>query len=406
MLRSLIWLSFGTFAIGTEGFMIAGILPAMASDLQVSVAMAGHLVTCFALVYAISAPLTAVATASLPRKPLLAASIAAFALANLVAAIAPGYWWLMGSRALLALSAAAFTPAATGTAAMIAAPEKRGRAIAIIYSGMTIAVVVGVPAGTILAEHLGWRATFIGVAGLAVLALIGIVSQLPQVAAPPAASLGTRLAVARRPEVLSILGLTVLAIAGAFTVSTYAGALLKDVFNVSPSMIAFALFVVGIGSAAGNFFGGYAADRWNQRRFITTILVTLAVDFVAISLAATFAPDRAGLVVVVVALGIWGLFAWALPAVQQVRLVAVDPPLAAVSLSLNSSAIYLGTAAGATAGAAAIDLASVTAIGWVAALFEVAALIVFALTTRAGRRTWFRRDDIPACPGSGAQQRA
>ncbi|MBZ9937085.1 MFS transporter [Mesorhizobium sp. BR1-1-16] len=398
MLRSLIWLSLGTFAIGTEGFMIAGILPAMASDLDVSVAMAGHLVTCFALVYAISAPLTAVATASLPRKPVLAAAIAAFALANLVAAVAPGYWWLMGSRVLLALAAAAFTPAATGTAAMLAAPEKRGRAIAIIYSGMTIAVVVGVPAGTILAEHLGWRATFVGVAGLAALALLGIMTQLPRVAAPPAVSLDTRLAMARRPEVLSILGLTVLAIAGAFTVSTYAGALLKAVFGVSPSMIAFALFVVGIGSAAGNFFGGYAADRWNQRRFITAVLATLAIDFIAISLAATFAPNAAGLVVVVIALGLWGLFGWALPAVQQVRLVAVDPPLAAVSLSLNSSAIYLGTAAGATAGAAAIDLFSVTAIGWTAALFEVAALVLFALTSRADRRAWLRRDGVPACP--------
>src|SRR5690242_18604078 len=126
MFRSLVWLALGTFAIGTEGFMIAGILPAMAADLDVSVAMAGHLVTCFALVYAISAPLTAVATATLPRKRVLALAIAAFALANLLAAAAPNYAWLMASRVLLALSAAAFTPSATGTAAMIAPPEKRG----------------------------------------------------------------------------------------------------------------------------------------------------------------------------------------------------------------------------------------------------------------------------------------
>ena len=385
MLRSLAWLALGTFAIGTEGFMIAGILPAMAGDLHVSVAMAGHLVTCFALVYAVSAPLTAVATANLPRKRVLAFAIAAFALANLVAAVAPGYWWLMGSRVLLALSAAAFTPSATGTAAMLAPPEKRGRAIAVIYGGMTIAVVIGVPLGTILADHLGWRATFVGVAGLSVLALVGILTQLPRVGAPPAASLAERFALARRPEVLSILGLTVLAVGGAFSASTYAGALLKDVFGASPQVIALALFVLGIGSAAGNFFGGFAADRLNHRRFITAVLVTLVLNFVAMSLAARFAQNGAGLAVVMIALGLWGLFGWALTPVQQVRLVTVDPPLAAVSLSLNSSAFYLGTALGAAAGAAAIDFVSVTAIGWTAALFELAGLALFLMTARAGR---------------------
>ncbi len=386
MLRSLVWLSLGTFAIGTEGFMIAGILPSMASDLGVSVAMAGHLVTCFALVYAISAPLTAVATANLPRKPVLAFAILAFALANLVAAVAPGYWWLMGSRVLLALAAAAFTPSATGTAAMIAPPEKRGRAIAIIYGGMTVAVVIGVPAGTILADHLGWRATFVGVAILAVLALVGIVTQLPRVAAPPAASLAQRIALARRPEVLSILGLTVLAVGGAFAASTYAGALLKAVFGASPQIIALALLILGIGSAAGNFFGGFAADRLDHRRFIKAALLTLVLNFAAMSLAATFAPNPGGLIVVMVALGVWGLFGWALTPVQQVRLVTVDPPLAAVSLSLNSSAFYLGTALGAAAGAVAVDFASLTAIGWTAALFELAGLTLFTLTAKVGRR--------------------
>jgi predicted MFS family arabinose efflux permease len=387
MLRSLIWLALGTFAIGTEGFMIAGILPMIADDLHVSVAATGHLVTCFALVYAVAAPLLAVATANWPRKTLLTLAITAFGLANIVAGLAPDYLWLMISRVLLALAAAAFVPTATGTAATIVAPEKRGRAISIIYTGMTVSMIIGVPIGTIVAEHFGWRATFFGVAGLAALALLGILVALPRVASPASVSLAARIEMVRRPDLLVVLALTFLTLGGIFAINTYFGALMTSVFGATPEMVAGALFLAGIGGAAGNLIGGYAADRWNARRFLTAVLVTLTINFAALSVVSIFAPDRHGLVVVYIIVAIWGLAGWSFPAVQQVRLVKLAPSLAAVSLSLNSSALYFGTAAGAAIGALAIDFISITAIGWTAALFELAALILLLVTMKSPART-------------------
>jgi predicted MFS family arabinose efflux permease len=198
-LTSLISLSLGAFAIGTEGFMIAGLLPALAHDLDVGLPAAGHLVTAFSLAYAIGAPVLAVLTAGLERKRLLAVAMGGFALANVLAALAPGYAWLMGARLLLALSAASFMPAAGGYAAGLAGPERQGRALSVVIGGLTVAIIAGVPLGVLLGDALGWRATFLGVAGMAAFSLLGILSWLPRQAPGVVASLGERMALARTP---------------------------------------------------------------------------------------------------------------------------------------------------------------------------------------------------------------
>ncbi|MBB5753562.1 MFS transporter [Prosthecomicrobium pneumaticum] len=385
MLRSLIWLSLGAFALGTEAFMIAGILPAMAADLGVSIPLAGHLVTIFALTYAFGAPLMAVATAALPRKPLLVGALAAFALANLLAALSPNYALLALSRVLMALAAATFMPAASGYAALAVPPEKRGRALSIVYAGMTVAIVIGVPLGTMLAERHGWRATFVVVAGLAALALAGIAAALPKVANPPHVGLAERFAVARRPDVLRVLALTVLALAGAFSVNTYMGAYLIAGFGASGETVAAFLFLMGLGGAVGNLLGGYAADRWDRQRFLGLVLVVLIVAFLGLAVIVEVAPGTAGLAAAAALTLVWGLFGWAFPSVQQVRLVSLAPERAAITLSLNSSAIYLGTALGAAAGAFAIDIASVEAVGLIGALFEAAALFLLFATRQRVR---------------------
>lgn len=264
MYRTLIWLALGAFAIGTEGFMISGILPGMAHDLGVSIAAAGQLVTIFAFSYAVGSPLIAVATANVPRKALIIGAMAAFTLSNLAAAFAPGYAALAVARVLLALSAGTFMPASAGYASMMIAPDRRGRALSFIYSGMTIALVLGVPMGTLIAARLDWRATFIGVAALGAVALIGIITKLQRSPSPPAISLSRRLAVARRPDVLAVLLLTVLVLIGAFTVNTYFGAYLETLFKTSPQGVAFTLFVIGVAAAIGNTIGGHVADRWDR----------------------------------------------------------------------------------------------------------------------------------------------
>ena len=158
-LRCLIWLALGAFAIGTEGFMIAGLLPALARDLNVGLPAAGSLVTAFSLVYAICAPVMAVLTAGVERRRVLALAIGSFALANLLAALAPNYSSLLAARLLLALSAASFTPAATGYAATLGGGRRHGLAISIVTNGLTLAIVIGAPFGALVGQGSGWRAT-------------------------------------------------------------------------------------------------------------------------------------------------------------------------------------------------------------------------------------------------------
>ncbi|SCB49828.1 MFS transporter [Rhizobium lusitanum] len=374
MYRNLIWLALGAFAIGTEGFMISGILPGMALDLGVSIAAAGQLVTIFAFAYAVGSPLIAVATANVPRKALLIGAMTVFTLSNLAAALAPGYTALAIARVLLAVSAGTFMPASAGYASMTIAPDRRGRALSFIYSGMTIALVLGVPMGTLIAARFDWRATFIGVAALGAVALVGTIARLPRSPSPPAISLSRRLAVARRPEVLSVLLLTVLVLIGAFTVNTYFGAYLETVFRISPQGVAFTLFVIGVAAAIGNNIGGHVADRWDKRQFLILATGMMVLSFATLSLLAAFAPAVWAFSGVVGAITIWALFGWSLPAVQQVRLLVIDPHLAPVTLSLHSSAVYLGAAIGAVMGAATVQWTSLAMIGMVGAIFELFAL--------------------------------
>src|SRR5580692_8191595 len=173
------WLTLGAFAIGTEGFMIAGLLPALARDLDVGLPATGYLVTAFSLAYAIGAPVMAVLTVRLERRRLLAVAMAAFSIANLLAALAPGYAQLLAARLLLALAAASFMPAASGYAAALGGTERRGRALSMVTNGLTLAIIAGVPLGVLVSEGFGWRAIFLGVAALAALSLLGILVRLP-----------------------------------------------------------------------------------------------------------------------------------------------------------------------------------------------------------------------------------
>ena len=179
-LGSLLWLTLGVFSIGTEGFMIAGLLPALAHDLNVGLSAAGQVVTAFSLAYAVGAPVMAVLTAGLERRRLLAFAIACFSIANLLAALAPSYAGLLAARLLLALSAASFMPAASGYAAASGGLERRGRALSMVTNGLSLAIIAGVPLGLLVGQSFGWRATFLVVGGLAALSLVGILAGMPR----------------------------------------------------------------------------------------------------------------------------------------------------------------------------------------------------------------------------------
>ena len=384
-LNSLVWLALGAFAIGTEGFMIAGLLPALARDLNVGLVAAGHLVTAFSLTYAIGAPLMAVLTAGLERRRVVAVAMGGFAVANLLAALAPGYFGLLGARLLLALSAGSFMPAASGYAATLGGPERRGRALSIVTNGLTLAIIAGVPLGVLVGDRFGWRAPFVGVAGLAALSLLGILARLPRQAPGATASLVERVALAKRGDMLAVLATSVLTVAATFTVYTYIGVFLAGVAGLGAQGLALVLLGFGLASALGTRLGGSAADRLSARSTVIVGGGLALLAYVALSLGATLGPQQA-MRVLLPAILLWGLASWGLMPAQQARLVALAPSLASVSLSLNSSAIYLGSAMGAAVGALVIADGAIGRLGWVATGFSIAALVaVLASCSTSGR---------------------
>jgi predicted MFS family arabinose efflux permease len=385
-LTFLTWLTLGAFAIGTEGFMIAGLLPALARDLKVGLPAAGNLVTAFSVAYAIGAPVMAVLTAGLERRRLLAVAMAGFALGNLLAALAPGYAGLLAARLLLALSAASFMPAASGYAAAVGGPARRGRALSTVTTGLTLAIIAGVPLGVLVGRGFGWRATFFGVAGLSALSLLGILAQLPCQRPGVTAGLSERLALAKRSDILGVLVTSVLTVAGTFTVYTYLGVFIAVVAGLGPQALAPVLLGFGLTSAIGAQLSGSAADRWGARGTVIVGGALALLAYLAFSVGAALGPAQA-MFVVLPAILLWGFASWGLITAQQARLVALAPALAPVSLSMNSSAIYLGSAMGAAAGALVIATGSTERLGWVAAGFGLAALVSVLLSggSRSGR---------------------
>lgn len=373
-LGPLAWPALGAFAIGTEGFMIAGLLPTLARDLDVDLPAAGHLVTAFSLAYAIGAPVMAVLSAGLERRRLLVLAMGGFALANLLAALAPSYAALLAARLLLALFAASFMPAASGYAAALGGPERRGRALSSITTGLTVAIVAGVPLGVLVGQGFGWRATFVAVAGLAALSLLGILVRLPRQQPGPAPGLGERLALAARRDMLAVLATSVLTVAATFSIYTYLAAFIAAAAGLGAQALAPVLLGFGLASALGAQLGGGAVDRWGARRAVIAGGGIAVLAYLALSLGAALAPARA-MPIVLPAILLWGLASWGLMTAQQARLVALEPAQAPLGLSLNSSAIYLGSAMGAAAGALVVAEGATRQLGWVAALFGLAALL-------------------------------
>jgi predicted MFS family arabinose efflux permease len=383
---SLYTLALGTFAVGTEGFMIAAILPSIAGSLATSIQAAGQLVTIFALTYALSSPLLTALTAGWPRRRLLMASLAGFVVANLIAAAAPGFWSLAVARVLLALAAGLYVPNANAVASALTLPAYRGRALAIVNGGITVAVAIGVPAGAFVGAHFGWRATFIGVAGLSIVALLTLAIRLPkEIPTSASAGLKARLAVIAMPGVLPTLATTTLWATGAYVVYTYVSPFLAFAAGLSPEYAGFVLTLLGVCAIGGVALGGHANDRFGTRRAQAVALPLSSAVFAGLTIAAlTRAPHALAFVLPLIAL--WGLSAWSFFPPQQARLVGLaELAHTPVVLSLNASFMYLGFSLGAALGSIVIMLTSVAWVGAAGAVCMLAAVAVSAFAWRLGR---------------------
>jgi len=342
-------------------------------------------VTVFTLSYAFSSPILTALTGGISRRNLLIGSMVAFAAANVLAALAANYWLLMAARVLLALAAGLYVPNANALAGAVVEPHHRGRALSIVTGGTSIAVALGVPISALIGNSFGWRTTFVIVAVMSVLAMLGLLLGLDRTvgAGLPVASLRERFAVFRNKTVLLSLLVTLLWAAGAYTVYTYLSAFLASGLGIEGAKVGIVLFVWGVSAAVGVTFGGALNDRFGSKRVILGSLALLATAFVVMSASVHLLSPAAARAPVLGAIIVWGLAAWSFFPAQQARLLSIaGVKLGSIALSLNASFMFAGFAAGAALGSATISRASPTDLGWVGAAGVAAALALAYLLMR------------------------
>ncbi len=382
---ALLALTLGAFAIGTTEFVIVGLIPTIATDLQVSLPSAGLLVSLYALGVAVGAPVLTALTGQVPRKTLLVALMLLFTLGNLIAWMAPGYASLIVARVLTGLAHGVFFSIGSIIATSVVPKDKAASAIAIMFTGLTVALVTGVPLGTFIGQHLGWRATFLAVAALGVVALAGsllfVPRQLPR-SAP--ASFGQQFAVLAQPRLLLVYAMTALGYGGTFLSFTFLASILQDVSGFSANAVSAVLLVYGVSVAIGNLWGGRLADQRGPIPALTLIFALLAVVLFALTFTAY---NRWLVLLTVLALGavafgnVPGLQVYVVKQAQRFVPQATD-----VASGLNIAAFNIGIALGASLGGLVVEHIGLMHTPWIGALVVLGALALTVLSGRLDRR--------------------
>ncbi|MFF7468833.1 MFS transporter [Streptomyces sp. NPDC008092] len=368
----LVALALGGFGIGLTEFLIAGLLPQVAAGFSVSEAAAGRLVSGYALSVAVGAIALTAATARLPRKRVLVGLVVLFVVGNLLSAVAPTYGVLLLGRIVAALCHGSFFGVGSLVARSLVAPERKSRAVAVMFAGLTFANVLGVPFGALVGERWGWRAAFWAVTAIGVLALAGIAALVPAVAgAVPGDATGgglrAQLRAFRSGQVWLTLAATALGYGGMFGAFSYIAYTFTEVGGFSPAAVAWLLMVYGVGLVVGNVVGGRAADRDRDRALVLALL-GLTCTLAVFGLLAGSAPAS---VLLVFLMGVTG-FAAVPGMITRVTDAAGGAALAA---SANVSASNVGNALGAWLGGLAIS----AGLGYTAPLYTGAALTLAAL---------------------------
>ncbi|GGB83049.1 MFS transporter [Pseudoduganella buxea] len=395
---ALLALTISAFAIGTTEFVIVGLLPTIAADLGVTLPSAGLLVSLYALGVAVGAPVLTALTGKLPRKILLLSLMVLFTAGNLMAWQAPGYTSLVAARILTGLAHGVFFSIGSTIATSLVPKEKAASAIAIMFTGLTVALVTGVPLGTFIGQHFGWRETFLAVSSLGVLAFVGSLVFVPaSIRHTPPASLLQQLQVLRQPRLLLVYAMTAVGYGGSFIAFTYLAPILQRLGGFGESAVGAVMLVYGISVAIGNIWGGKLADRRGPVSALKIIFLGLA----AVLLVLSFTASNPWLVVLTVLA--WGAVAFGNVAGLQVYVVQqaerFAPRAVDVASGLNIAAFNLGIAGGAWGGGHIVEELGLVHTGWIGALVVLAA---FGLTALSGRLD--RLDPRPAAlKGSGVR---
>jgi len=373
--RRLLILALGMFALGTDSFVVAGVLPQISHAFQVPIGAAGQLTTVYAITYALMAPTIAAVAAHVPRKTLLLSSLAIFVVANLATAAAPTFTIALITRIVAGLGAAMFAPTATGAAATMVPPERRGFALSVVIAGLTGATALGSPIGAVIGGLGDWRWTMIFVSAMAAASGFGVWTMLSHIPLPPKVSLGQRIAPASDPRVALTLACTLLYMTGQFTIYTYFTIVFDRVLGGNTVLMGALLVLWGSCGTACNLLAGRLVDKVGNRNVILVMLIVLA------AVLASLPWSAAHLWTAIIALAVWGAVGWGLLAPQQHRLVAVAPHTAPVVLGLNTSCTYLGVTGAGLIGALGIQTVGGHYLGYVGAVLVVISIGLAELAT-------------------------
>lgn len=373
-------LALGTFAVGTDGFIIVGLLPEIHRTLQVSTAAAGQMVSVFAITYALFGPVLAALTGKWPRRRVLVSGVALLAVGNAVTASAHGYGLVLASRVLAGAGAALFVASAVATAAHLAGEQQRGRAIAMVTAGPTLSMVLGAPLGTLIGGAWGWQTAIWFVAGVAAAVAVIVAVLLPPIQLDGGATLRQRISPLADGRVLRILIVTLLAFIGVFLPFTYMSAVFAPAIGGQQARLALLLLVFGVAATAGNLTAGALADRFDPRRVVIGATIGIAV------VCLIMIPIRSTFALVAVAEVLSGLVSYSVIGPQQQRIIPYAPPGgASLVTALNTSTGYLGNFVASGIGAVILTTTGSTVL--MLALAVVFAAAAAFLTWWLGRST-------------------
>ena len=382
---ALLALTISAFAIGTTEFVIVGLIPTIAEQLGVTVPSAGLLVTIYAIGVAIGAPVLTALTGRVPRKLLLISLMVLFTLGNLLAWQSPGYESLVIARLLTGLAHGVFFSIGSTIATSLVAKEKAASAIAIMFGGLTVALVTGVPLGTFIGQHFGWRETFLAVSLIGVIATVASAILVPNnIKNQASASIKDQFKVLTHPRLLLIYAITVLGYGGVFTTFTFLAPMMQELAGFSAPAVSWILLAYGIAVAIGNIWGGKLADRHGAVRALSFIFAALAVLLLVFQFTASH--SIAALLTVIV-MGVFafgnvpGLQVYVVQKAEQYTPNAVD-----VASGLNIAAFNVGIALGSVIGGQTVATLGLAQTPWIGALIVLVALLLVGVSGRLDKK--------------------
>lgn len=364
----------GTFIIGTDDFVIAGILTSLAEDMNVSIAMAGQLVTAFAIAYAIGAPVLGTITFNIPLKALLVVSMLIFTIANGFSAIVPSFGWLFVTRVVAALAAALFTPLAMAASASLVPVTMRGRALSFIITGITVGLILGVPIGTWVGNTISWRYSFALVSLVSLITTIGVFIMLPKIEREAYISLKERLKSFNK-TILLTLSVSIIATTGGFMTYTYIAPIITTITDIEN--ISIFLLLLGIGALFGNLVGGYFTDRIGAPKTLMLTLAGFGMLLIAFSMLTLLNPSALSIALVSLVALLWGIPGFGMNPALNSYLISLSPHHASMILSFSASALYLGIGLGAVIGGGVISISSIDYVGLISGILVGIAFMIF-----------------------------